>query len=302
MSGSPALLLLLATSCLLSLLQPVYTLPSLAVAEQHSRNSIQTSDDVVDNIYSDCLNKGSVSCVKYKLFTFVDKVLGSKDSFTLTEGVTLVKNPGAVSGDGAPRSLSADEIQKEDMESLIATRVERFLSTHTLKFDLKGSDVMDAVTSAGRALGDAADTLGLSESEDDDENGDLTEEGRKKVKKAGKMLLPLLLMLKMKAAALIPLALGAIALIAGKALLIAKIALLLSVIIGLKKLLSGQQKSVTYEIVQHPHHSSSHEHHHEAFSSGGAPTNLPQNSSRVTVGRQMSSLLSTNYLLFIYIN
>jgi uncharacterized membrane protein YgcG len=89
------------------------------------------------------------------------------------------------------------------------------------------------------------------------------------VKKAGKVLLPLLLMMKMKAAALIPLALGAIALLAGKALLIGKIALLLASIIGLKKLLSQQHKSVTYEIVSHPHHSSSHEHHHDSFSSGG---------------------------------
>lgn len=88
-------------------------------------------------------------------------------------------------------------------------------------------------------------------------------------KKAGKILLPLLLMLKLKAAALVPLALGAIALLAGKALLIGKIALLLAAIIGLKKLLSGH-KTVTYEIVGHPHHSSSHEHHHDGgFSSGG---------------------------------
>jgi uncharacterized membrane protein YgcG len=80
-----------------------------------------------------------------------------------------------------------------------------------------------------------------------------------------KMLLPLLLALKLKAAALIPLFLGAIALIAGKALLIGKIALVISAIIGLKKLLS-QQKTVTYEIVSHPHHTSSH---HETYSSGG---------------------------------
>ncbi|XP_014241375.1 uncharacterized protein LOC106662081 [Cimex lectularius] len=236
-------------------------LPSMQ--QENSRNAIQTSDDLVDNIYSDCLNKGSVSCVKYKLFTFVDKVLGSKDSFTLTEGVTLVKNPGAVSGDGAPRSLSADDIQKEDVETLLASRVERFLSTHTLKFDLKGSEVIDAVSSAGRALGDVADTFGLTEEDGNEESG------RKKGKKAGKILLPLLLMMKLKAAAMIPVALGAIALIAGKALLIGKIALLLSAIIGLKKLLSHQHKSVTYEIVSHPHHSSSHEHHHEGFSSGG---------------------------------
>ena len=83
--------------------------------------------------------------------------------------------------------------------------------------------------------------------------------------KAAKILLPLLLALKLKAAALIPLALGAIALIAGKALLIGKIALVISAMIGLKKLLS-QQKTVTYEIVSHPHHTSSH---HESYSSGG---------------------------------
>ena len=79
------------------------------------------------------------------------------------------------------------------------------------------------------------------------------------------MLLPLLLALKLKAATLIPIFLGTIALIAGKALLIGKIALVISAIIGLKKLLS-QQKTVTYEIVSHPHHSSGH---HESYSSSG---------------------------------
>lgn len=84
--------------------------------------------------------------------------------------------------------------------------------------------------------------------------------------KAAKILLPLLLAFKLKAAALIPLALGAIALIAGKALIIGKIALVLAAIIGLKKLLH-HQKSVTYEIVSHPHHTSSHT-SHEGWAGG----------------------------------
>ena len=82
----------------------------------------------------------------------------------------------------------------------------------------------------------------------------------------------------LKAAALLPLALGAIALIAGKALLIGKIALVISSIIGLKKLL-GQQKHVTYEVVAHPHHSGSSSHvvshddgGHGGYSSGGGAT------------------------------
>lgn len=64
--------------------------------------------------------------------------------------------------------------------------------------------------------------------------------------------------LALKAAALLPLALGAIAAIAGKALLVGKIALVISAIIGLKKLLSSNGKHVTYEVVSHPHHSNSH--------------------------------------------
>lgn len=72
----------------------------------------------------------------------------------------------------------------------------------------------------------------------------------------------------MKAAALLPLALGAIAMIAGKALLVGKIALVISAIIGLKKLLGGQ-KHVTYEVVSHPHHSSSHVVSHDDGGHGG---------------------------------
>ncbi|XP_047113195.1 uncharacterized protein LOC124789773 [Schistocerca piceifrons] len=237
---------------------------------QHSRNSIQTGDSLMDAIYNDCLRKDSVSCVKYKLFSFVDKVLASKDSFSLTEGVTVVKSPGV--GDGGPRALDqeAADSQSTDVESMLVSRVDRFLRTHTLKIDLNGNDVVNAVTSAGRALGDVAEGLGLT-SEDDtaaaSAAGDA--EGRGKKKKAAKILLPLLLALKVKGAALVALALGAIALIAGKALLIGKIALLLAAIIGLKKLLSQQQKTVTYEIVAHPHHTSSHVSGHEYSAVGG---------------------------------
>lgn len=73
----------------------------------------------------------------------------------------------------------------------------------------------------------------------------------------------------LKAAALLPLALGAIAAIAGKALLVGKIALVISAIIGLKKLLSSSGKHVTYEVVSHPHHSSSHVVSHDEGHGGG---------------------------------
>lgn len=132
---------------------------------QHSRNSIQTGDSLMDAIYNDCLRKDSVSCVKYKLFSFVDKVLATKDSFSLTEGVTVVKTPGAA--DGGPRAMDTPE--DADVETMLVGRVERFLRTHTVKIDLNGNDVLNAVSNAGRALGDAADGLGLG---DDDAAGD----------------------------------------------------------------------------------------------------------------------------------
>lgn len=211
-----------------------------------------SDNDLLDGIYSDCLNKDSVSCVKYKLFNFVDKMVSQRDTFSLTEGVQIIKTDDVPAV--AARSISGDE----SIESLVWNRLQSFLQTHTIKVDLKGADVVNAVASTGRALEDVSETL---------LGGEETSAGesRGKKKKAAKILGPLLLAVALKAAALLPLLLGAIALIAGKALLVGKIALVLSAIIGLKKLLS-HEKHVTYEVVAHPHHSSSHSSSHgEAF-------------------------------------
>lgn len=58
--------------------------------------------------------------------------------------------------------------------------------------------------------------------------------GKKKKNSSGMLLLPLIL-----GGTLVPLALGALALLAGKALIVSKLALILAAIIGIKKLLSG---------------------------------------------------------------
>lgn len=72
---------------------------------------------------------------------------------------------------------------------------------------------------------------------------------RKKNKGGGLLLIPLIL-----GGTLVPLALGALALLAGKALIVSKLALVLAGIIGLKKLLSG---------------SGGHESGHEVVVAGG---------------------------------
>ncbi|XP_065362004.1 uncharacterized protein Osi7 [Calliphora vicina] len=222
----------------------------------HARNAVGSDNDIMDSIYSDCLRKDSVSCVKYKLFNFVDKVLGARDQFALTEGVTVVRSPDAPVQEAA-RAISGDE----SFESLAMNRIAGFLNSHTIKVELKGADIVQAVSSTGRALEDVSESLFGN----DDPNA--PEESRGKKKKAAKILGPIIALIALKAAALLPLLLGAIALIAGKALLIGKIALVLSAVIGLKKLLS-QEKHVTYEVVAHPHHSASHSVSHDSYGSG----------------------------------
>lgn len=195
----------------------------------------------------DCLVKDSTSCLKYKFFSFVDKMIGQKESFSISDGVTVVRSTDVPAETGAPRALDP------------LSRLKRYLETHNLRIDVKGSEVIDVVSSAGRALEDT-----VSSFTDDNE----VDEGRGKKKKAAKILGPLMAALALKLMALMPLAIGAIALIAGKALLIGKLALVLSAIIGLKKLLS-QQKHVTYEVVAHPHHTSSHTSSHDYGGTSG---------------------------------
>ncbi|CAD6224021.1 GSCOCG00005442001-RA-CDS [Cotesia congregata] len=194
-------------------------------------------NDLMATIYSDCSKNDAVNCIKVKFFNFVDKMLTDKEDITLSEGITVVKT--STAEEGAPRSIDST-----DVDTLIFDRVGRFLKTHSIKVDLKGSDILGVVESAGRSLDDLSDSL---------------VEGRGKKKKQQKMMGPIMMAMALKAAALMPLALGTIALIAGKALLVGKIALVISAIIGLKKLLGGQ-KHVTYEVVAHPHHSSSSSH------------------------------------------
>jgi len=214
-----------------------------ALPTEEAKNTIGSDGESLDNVYSDCLRKDSVSCVKYKLFSLVDKNLDKHDTIEVAEGVTVVRNPN-VEKEGAPRKLDTSG----SIETMVAEKLAHYLRSHVLKVELKGTDVLNAVASTGRSISDLKKYM----------LADDTAEGRGKKKKAAKILGPLLLAAALKGAALIPLALGAIALIAGKALLIGKIALVLSAVIGLKKLLSsGQGNHVTYEVIAHPHHTSS---------------------------------------------
>jgi hypothetical protein len=134
-------------------------------------NSIQAKEDLLEGIYSDCINKGSVSCIKYKLFAYVDKAL-NKDEINLTQGVTVVRSAGSP-GDGAPRSLDGGDEQPKDMESLVVKRVVRYLNEHSIKVDIKGADMVNAVSRTGKSISDM-----VSQLIGDDEEVDSSEENR----------------------------------------------------------------------------------------------------------------------------
>lgn len=54
---------------------------------------------------ADCTQKDSFSCIKYKVFSLVDKKLSEQDDITLSDGITIVKTSNAE--EGAPRLVSS---------------------------------------------------------------------------------------------------------------------------------------------------------------------------------------------------
>ena len=238
----------LVTCVLLLLTSYIFALPkssSIESDQQHlhpqsSRNSVGTETDFIDGIYNECLNKDSLACLKYKMYNFIDKILEKRESISLTDGVTVVQNANSAplnDNEGTPRELP----KTDSFETLLWNRIQKFFETHSVKVDVQGKEILSAVSSTGRAL---------EEFFDYETDNEIAEESRGKKKKAAKIMGPLMAAAAVKLAALVPLALGAIAVVAGKALLIGKIALVISAIIGLKKLLSSQ-KHVTYEVVSH---------------------------------------------------
>lgn len=81
----------------------LWLLPVLAAALP-ANDKPGTENDLMATIYTDCLKKESINCIKYKVFSYVDKMLADKEDFTLTDGITVVKTSNA-NEEGAPRSV-----------------------------------------------------------------------------------------------------------------------------------------------------------------------------------------------------
>ncbi|XP_014475663.1 PREDICTED: uncharacterized protein LOC106744985 [Dinoponera quadriceps] len=202
-------------------------------------------------VYASCSGESSVAvCLKLKALRYVDRAARSAD-IEIIDGFKIVQTEEAKNSraDNA-RSLNdiestlpaETEAKEAAIDQALVDRAAKFLSTHTVELSLP-EDVSRSF-----------------------------DEARGKKKKIVKSLMPILLLLKLKAAALIPIALGALALVAFKALVIGKIALIISLIIGLQKLLA--QKHHGYDIVAHPVHSYGHDEHvhhdHHGWARSGA--------------------------------
>lgn len=174
----------------------LWLLPVLAAALP-ANDKPGTENDLMATIYTDCLKKESINCIKYKVFSYVDKMLADKEDFTLTDGITVVKTSNA-NEEGAPRSVlfspsfflskllrllrtdlsflriflfersifrfisyrdhrNCRSIESSDLDTLLFDRLGRFLRTYSIKVDLKGTDILGAIESAGRSFEDFTD-------------------------------------------------------------------------------------------------------------------------------------------------
>ncbi|VVC90300.1 unnamed protein product [Leptidea sinapis] len=154
-------------------------------------------------VVSECIDNDTSLCLKLAI---------TKD-LNILDGLSLV-NTGSARSARSYEPLSVDPKERESqLEERIVDNVGDFLDNHVLQLRL---------------------------SDDAGESRDLDEEGRgkKKNKKKLKQLLPILLLLKLKMAALIPLFLGIIAFVAVKAVFLGKIAFAVSAVSLIRRLLA----------------------------------------------------------------
>ncbi|CAK1594298.1 unnamed protein product [Parnassius mnemosyne] len=193
-----------------------------ASTNQNKLDEARSSEDTIlgdlkiaYDTYKDCSNNDIANCLKLKLAKALTKVSKS-DEIVLLNGVTISKDKNAVENveveEAVPRSLD-----ENSLDSFILDKIMGFMQTHTIQIKFpSGSELQGTF-----------------------------EEGRAKRKKFAPLLaIPLLI-----GGMMVPLAFGALALLAGKALIVSKLALVLAGIIGLKKLLSSSSGAEAHEVV-----------------------------------------------------
>lgn len=167
-------------------------------------------------IYEECqLRGGGVSpCLKKKAIAFFERI-GRIDNLPISDNLELIRVPNAVNTTTSHdlENLGRAGASRDDvLNDILLDRIANLMNGFNVQISLPKTKTGDLKRSI--------------------------EEGRGKMKK---MMGMMMMGAAMKMAALVPIAMGVLFLLAGKALIISKIALVLSMIIGLKKLLSQKQ-------------------------------------------------------------
>ncbi|KAG6460664.1 uncharacterized protein LOC115450380 [Manduca sexta] len=177
--------------------------------------------------FRDCVETDTMLCLKEKAMKFTENLAMSKE-LVITDGIGFSRT-------GSPRSARSYEPLPDDpkarelqVEERIMDNVVDFLDSHVLQLRMP------------KAF---------------EEDNSVEEEGRGKKKKKLKKLLPILALIKLKLAALIPLFLGIIAFAVFKAYLLGKIAFIAAAFGALKKLLESKSKSSGWSEPSHDEHS-----------------------------------------------
>ncbi|KAK0183032.1 hypothetical protein PV327_001110 [Microctonus hyperodae] len=170
-------------------------------------------------VYEECQlrNGGVAPCLKKKAIAFFER-LGRIDNLPISDNMELIRVPNSVYNSlnysNNIESLGrAGASKDEQLNEILLDRFANLMNGFNVKISLPKTSPIELKRSI--------------------------EEGRGKMKK---MMGMMMMGLSMKMAALIPIAMGVLFLLAGKALIISKIALVLSLIIGLKKLLGQKQQ------------------------------------------------------------
>ncbi|KAJ8715397.1 hypothetical protein PYW07_009879 [Mythimna separata] len=180
-----------------------------ATTTQNKLEARSSDDNVLGDLklayetYKDCSGSDISHCLKRKLAKTLSR-LTKTEELDILNGVTITKDKDVhivEKEEAIPRGMD-----ESSLNNLILDKVVNFMRSHTLQVKFPTED-------------------GSELSED---------QGRSRRKKLAPLLaIPLLI-----GGMMVPLAFGALALLAGKALIVSKLALVLAGIIGLKKLLS----------------------------------------------------------------
>ncbi|KAH9643134.1 hypothetical protein HF086_010586 [Spodoptera exigua] len=179
--------------CLCLLLASVAIVRGYSIKDNEIQTArLRTSDELLQSVISDCFEAESpMSCLKVKVLSFLDTKLGVS-------------------------SESARALEEKNIDKVIFERVGRYLSNNEVKFQLPEFLFEGAEVSYRADRG-----LDVEFPETNSENG----EARGILKK--KLLLPVLLLLKLKMKALMPILVAIIGIKSIKALILSKLAITL---------------------------------------------------------------------------